>query len=408
MSPQLENETAVDSHAAPISTGVAVTGASTSYWEAPVEKTLEGKTLSTMDMSMLDAQHLEGAEAASLSTENAGSSTTGATASPASYWDAPVEKTLEGKTLSTMDMNLLDVQHPGNKEHKDAVSNEKGDSSNADPSSYWDAPPENTLEGKTLSTMDMTMLDKQHPQETQETLPRKNSFGSYWEWQGEMFKKTLSNLSLSNLAKGSRGTDNQGGDEAATQEQSKKEGSNSMGPRRGSGTGYWFWRNASMNNLSASTASLSTLEKTAKDCDASQAAGTAEREPERRASGSGGGYWLWRSGSMNKISFSNASLNTLDKAANGSDGSNNSSERSTGVGPITHLQHRLRNSWRQSFKSFSSNSLSKWEEGNPADKKQEWKEGLSGRQVDLVSEDNDDGDLDNSSSTIGGEDAITF
>ena len=72
-----------------------------------------------------------------------------------SYWDAPKETTLMGKTLSTLDMSMLEKEHPDeDKEKKD---------------NYWEATPERALQDKTLSTLDMSMLVTEHPKESMKT-----------------------------------------------------------------------------------------------------------------------------------------------------------------------------------------------------------------------------------------------
>ena len=39
-----------------------------------------------------------------------------------SYWDAPAETALDGKTLSTMDLTMMVAQHPGEAEKKECSS----------------------------------------------------------------------------------------------------------------------------------------------------------------------------------------------------------------------------------------------------------------------------------------------
>jgi hypothetical protein len=249
----------------------------------------------------------------------------------------------------------------------------KAAASNAE--SYWDAPAEKALEGKTLSTMDVTMLERQHEDGNDSrqidddknnnnngktvNMIRPPSSNSFWDWQ-EGVKKSLSNMSLSNLKRGSHEEHVQ--QQQQLQEQQAIDGSN--------GGGYWLWKNASLKNL-ASTVSLTSLERAVKtkegdsnNSDGTDTKSTIPRNDSVSSTGSGSRYWFWRNPSMSKMSFSNASLTALEKSAkegadelNTSNGSNRSSG-SRGGGPITNLQHKLRNSWRASFKQLSSNSLS--------------------------------------------------
>jgi hypothetical protein len=255
--------------------------------------------------------------------------------------------------------------------------------------------------------------------------PNKKSFGSYWEWQGEMFQKTLSNLSLSNLAKGSRATTSA----AVSEDGAAINTEDNAATSASSGPGYWFWRNASMKNLSASNASLTALEKAAKEGDAAQASADSNNTcgdgegMERRPSSGGFGYWLWRSGSTNKMSFSNASLNTLENKIKGEPSSSpaTSSDKNSNVGPITNLQHKLRNSWRKSLQHISNNSLSALDEEDSSNhKKQGWKQSFSERRVSALAkhddgeEDDDEGAINNnmirsdSMRSVGSEGAIMF
>eukprot|EP00529_Nitzschia_sp_RCC80_P031804 CAMPEP_0113481830 /NCGR_PEP_ID=MMETSP0014_2-20120614/22608_1 /TAXON_ID=2857 /ORGANISM="Nitzschia sp." /LENGTH=360 /DNA_ID=CAMNT_0000375333 /DNA_START=237 /DNA_END=1319 /DNA_ORIENTATION=- /assembly_acc=CAM_ASM_000159 len=252
--------------------------------------------------------------------------------------------------------------------------------------SYWDAPAEKALDGKTLSTMDMTMLGHQNAAEagaeqgeasntaatpTTANIVRPPSSNSFWDWQ-EGVKKSLSNMSLSNLKRGSHQEhveQKQEEEEEEAQEQQKNK-TTSMSAGSGGG-GYWFWKNASSTNLS-SNVSLTTLEKDVKSKE--EGGGTIRRNDSATSTGSGSKYWFWKNPSMSKMSFSNASLTALDKSAKEQDeldtstGSNRSIG-SSGSGPITNLQHKLRNSWRASFKQLSSNSLTGMDElGNSSGK----------------------------------------
>eukprot|EP00934_Nitzschia_sp_Nitz4_P006756 Nitzschia sp. Nitz4//scaffold87_size112219//89740//90633//NITZ4_004086-RA/size112219-processed-gene-0.113-mRNA-1//1//CDS//3329559405//6746//frame0 len=243
--------------------------------------------------------------------------------------------------------------------------------------SYWDAPPEKQLEGKTLSTMDMQLMTTSaDPSEDRgsensdlsdttpaASLPRNQSSGSYWGWQ-EDIKKTLSNLSLSDMFAQHTHV------REAPVPEIKVETPNNTNPKGSGffGGGYWFWRNPSMTNL-GSTASLNTMEQTARESDrmegatgASPAGSTGNstsqsaqisKSPSQNASG--GGYWFWRNASMQNMS--NASLDTMEQTARETD-----RMEGVGTGPISNLQHKLRSTWRRSFQQLSNNSLSRLDE----------------------------------------------
>jgi hypothetical protein len=363
-----------------------------------------------------------------------------ASASSSSYWDAPAEKNLEGKRLSQLDLSSLNHQRAttSDEENTDDKKEAQGTSvveteisaTLTENGSYWDTPTEKGLHGQRLSNMDLTTLTTQHLDDdrnsnnkTTVNSSKRNSIGSYWDWQGEQFKKTLSSLSLSNLTKGSRGAGAAAGaaeeeencnNNNITNDESSPAESSGMGPRRPSNNSYWFWRNASMNNLNRSNLSLTSLERATKNDDAAEQLGTADSMPQRRNSngGSSKSYWLWRNNSMKDMSMSTTSLETLDKKARESEGSAAVSvvvEESGGNrGPITNLQHKMRNSWRKSFQHFSTNSLSKLDEGSTVGaNKQGWKDAFTGRKLQL---DNDDslGGVSACSNGSNGDGAITF
>jgi hypothetical protein len=169
-----------------------------------------------------------------------------------------------------------------------------------------------------------------------------------------------------------------------------------------------------MKNLHTSNVSLTALEQAAKDGDADQPEITVYPKPQRRNSSDGGtkSYWLWRNNSMKNVSMSTTSLETLDKKVRESECNKavNDNEECGGStsGPITNLQHKMRSSWRKSFQRFSTNSLSKLDEGSTVGAgKQGWKDSFTGKKLQL---DNDDslGGVSACSNGTFGEGAITF
>mmetsp|Transcript_3116 Transcript_3116/g.3511 ORF Transcript_3116/g.3511 Transcript_3116/m.3511 type:complete len:276 (-) Transcript_3116:278-1105(-) len=155
----------------------ALMGGGASYWDAPVENVFKcsmGKTLSTLDFSALESNHPEEKiEEKKVKAD--------------SYWDAPPESELQGKTLSTLDLSTLESNGIVNAPETGA--------------SYWDDQPlDKALQGKTLSQVEMSTMGKQHPDETSNNITKSPSF---WDWQVEALKKSVSKLSMSNLRKGS-------------------------------------------------------------------------------------------------------------------------------------------------------------------------------------------------------------
>jgi len=111
-----------------------------------------------------------------------------------SYWDAPVEEKLKGKRLSTIDMKTLEDTSP----RTNYITASEESTTEA---SYWDdAPIDKALDGKRLSSIELSALEKQRVDE------KPKPAHPYWEWGGPVnaLKKTLSKMSLSNLRKGSK------------------------------------------------------------------------------------------------------------------------------------------------------------------------------------------------------------
>lgn len=109
-----------------------------------------------------------------------------------SYWDTPdTEQSLKGKTLSTLDMSALESNHP-------EQQNQKKDD-------YWEAPEEEKLKGKRLSTLDMTTLEAVESAKANPVAATQESSGpaSYWDdapIDKALEGKRLSTLDLSALA----------------------------------------------------------------------------------------------------------------------------------------------------------------------------------------------------------------
>lgn len=428
-----------------------------SYWEAPAEKELEGKRLSTMDLSSLEQQRAVTKNTTMTTAEQEEASALAVAGAGSSYWEAPAEKGLDGQRLSEMDLTSLAAQHldaasasgGGTEEEQQRPADENNNSNNStglgkkrhSVGSYWEWQGDKIK--TSLSKLSLTNLARSRgngngtqeeedvdegggkegqasSQEGGEPSPKRG--GNYWEWQGAKFKHTLSNLSLSNLAKGSRGAQDSAGNADGgvdADDQAAAEAASGMGPRRPSKNSYWFWRNSSMKNLNSSNASLTALEHAAKEGDAAAAGSGADDMSKQQPGGNDGGgggrsYWFWRNGSINDLTISSASLDTLDKKAKASESGKQvsiSDDSAPSSGPITNLQHKMRNSWRKSFQHFSTNSLSKLDEGSTVDaQKKGWKEAFSGGKKKTLQLDNDDslGGVSACSNGSFGDGAITF
>eukprot|EP00532_Pseudo-nitzschia_australis_P003431 CAMPEP_0168184666 /NCGR_PEP_ID=MMETSP0139_2-20121125/13370_1 /TAXON_ID=44445 /ORGANISM="Pseudo-nitzschia australis, Strain 10249 10 AB" /LENGTH=452 /DNA_ID=CAMNT_0008106321 /DNA_START=260 /DNA_END=1618 /DNA_ORIENTATION=- len=414
MPPQLEIKEVEEEEAAPDNAVRSESGEGESYWDAPKEKTLIGKTLSTLDMSMLEKEHpdedkektdnyweatperalqdktLSTLDMSMLVTEHPKESTNSAAAvkksapspspkeepknSEASYWDAPKEMSLIGKTLSTLDMSMLEKEHPDEEKEK------KDD--------YWEATPERALKGQSISTLDMTMLEANNPEE------HKKKKDSYWEAapiDKSLQGKTLSNLNMSELT--------------TSHPDEKKEKNDT----------YWDApEEKKLHGKTLSTIDMTTLESTGKPSaeasagapsywdDApidkslqgktlSQVDMTAMNrqhvdEPSSR-SGETAPYWDWKMKKFRKT-LSKLSLSNLRSGSRADDvvfdddfnvhgGANNSRNNSSNslasnsslgsanqtlVKPITKKSHRIRDTWRKSFHRLSTNTLNQLDE----------------------------------------------
>lgn len=172
--------------------------------------------------------------------------------------------------------------------------------------------------------------------------------GGYWEWT-ETIQKTLSNVSLGTMGHHHRedvaavdakntvavATD---GDEAAPVQSHKN---------------YWHWRN-----------SFKSASDLAQQQETKKGDGAAPEAP--------GSYWFWRNPSMTSLSQANLEQ-TAGQQVQGGSVVEASTPTKTG-GPISNLEHKLRNSWRKSFQQMSSNSLTKLDEGQDESKASSWKD----------------------------------
>ena len=72
-------------------------------------------------------------------------------------------------------------------------------------------------------------------------------------------------------------------------------------------------------------------------------------------------------------SLSQISLDQAGQEVEGDSAVASNTPTKTG-GPLTNLEHKLRNSWRKSFQQLSSSSLSKLDEGKDESKSSTWKD----------------------------------
>jgi hypothetical protein len=197
----------------------------------------------------------------------------------------------------------------------------------------------------TLSSLSLSGLGKaKDTAEVEEVRERPKATG-YWEWQ-ESIKKTLSTVSLGTGTMGNATTTTTTSTTPNSKEGTESETSTAKPPP----INYWHWKN--------SFKSASDLIK---------AAETKEGGSSAEAPQGGGSYWFWRNPSMKSLSLVN-----LNQSGNSSSGTEDAASASTprkAGGPITDLEHKMRNSWRKSFQKLSSNSLTKLDEGGADDGK---------------------------------------
>lgn len=372
--------------------------AGTSYWDAPeVDESIQGKTLSTLDLSALAFNHpnehqdqrqpKEGDDQKERRQQN--SNTSGATAaatgpSPTStvitaeepadennkytssspYWDAPKEQYLEGKTLSTLDMSLLQANHPdekqsqindgSNSQNEEEKQQQQQQTIKKNDSGYWDAAPiENSLQGKTLSTLSMTAMNTNHADGNDIT-------GGYWDAPEEekLKGKTLSTIDVATLATNSNSSC----------------GDTSTSTDGDSAPSYWDDApiDESLRGKTLSKVDMTEMSKQHVDAN--------------KASMSASPYWDWNFKAAKKT-LSNLSLKSLRRgsgkdtvvmddnfnvvpsrgsskwvSSSNNNNNNNSPKNQKPVKSITNKVHKLRDSWRKSFQRLSTNTLDQLDE----------------------------------------------
>jgi hypothetical protein len=337
------------------------------YWEAPVDKSLEGKTLSTDNLvgknntatATTDANGIAPV-AKKLSDMTLNPST--ASRNPTkSYWDAPQDSSLMNTTLSTLDMSLLDTNNPEQKKEKTG--------------NYWEAPVDRSLMGRSLSTLDTSMLDSKNPIEKQEKKE------SYWEAQPEktIMGKTLSTLDMTtmdsnhpeekkeqadNYWEADKPEKNLSGRTLSTvalsslEHQRHPSNISLTGSKPAATAGASYWDDApidkSLEGKRLSSIDLSAMEKQHVD------------EPKESSDSKSSSFWDWKvkelKKSVSKLSLSN--LRTSSKSDRIDDDDSTHEANREGPGPITNKVHKLRNSWRKSFQRLSSNSLSQLDDSS--------------------------------------------
>ena len=223
------------------------------------------------------------------------------------------------------------------------------------PTNYWGW--KESVKG-TLSNLDLSKLGKAKQDtvvspETLDTssdaMPKVTRGGGYWEWT-ETIKKTLSTVSLGTMghdhvveAKNNVASSTVDATDGEAVKQSQKN--------------YWHWRNSFK-----SASDLTQQEK-----ESGSTAGASAKAPTTTT----GSYWFWRNSSM--TSLSQVNLDQAGKEVVEEDNAVASTPTKTG-GPITKLEHRMRNSWRKSFQKLSSSSLTKLDEGKDESKSSAWKD----------------------------------
>ena len=451
MPPQRDETDACEEHAAPPSSEKADSAddAGKSYWEAPdTEESLKGKTLSTLDMTALESNHPEEQKKkkddyweapVDKSLENKTLSTPDMKPSPAtpnsitaeepddsaapSYWDdAPIDQSLQGKRLSTLDMTALATNHPDEQQEKQQ--------------DYWgDTPKEDeALKGKTLSTLDMSALASNHPDEHQQK--RDDYWGTTPKEDEALKGKTLSTLELSALEANHPDEKKEQRDnywEAPEEEKLKGkrlsaldmktlehvESSNNTpitATEEDSGPAS-YWDEApicnSLKGKRLSAVDIAAMNKQKADDDKPKESSTP--------------YWEWQGVKAIKKTLSKISLSNLRKGSShdvvldddcvhgGTQGKESStmsttdssnslgSSNSNSVKPITQKKHRLRDSWRKSFQRLSTNTLDQLDESSGSGPR------LLGKRIFKTSKNSLDWSTGSRSSQASiGEDAIMF
>ena len=337
-----------------------------SYWDAPEEEKLKGKRLSTLDMTTLETVEPSKPDPVTVSPDNSGAT---------SYWDdAPIDKALQGKRLSTLDMSALAGNHPDQQKEKQddywgdaptqdealkgktlstldmsALESNHPDQHQKKKDDYWgDAPIDKSLEGKRLSTLDMTALATNHPDE------QKEKQDNYWEAPEEekLKGKRLSTLDMQTLE--------------------TVESSSTPAPASEDNSGpASYWDEAPIcDGLNGKRLSAVDLEAMSK-----------QKVDDKKAKESSNSYWEWQgmatiTKTLSKLSLSNLRKGSAkdvvfddDDRVHGGTASMTTTESSNSMGsvgsavrPITSKKHKLRDSWRRSFQRLSTNTLDQLDE----------------------------------------------
>lgn len=345
------------------------------YWEATPDKSLEGKTLSNPDMIPLGNPSDEGngevqVPAPSSSTKTKpGPVTAEKPDSTPSYWeDAPIDKALQGKKLSSLDLTTLESNHPDQQKEKT--------------DDYWGVSPkeDNTIKGKTLSSLDLNTLESNHPDEQQK---KKDDY-----WGGTLKEDTLKGKTLSTL------------DMSALEVNHPDE-------KREKTDSYWEApEEEKLMGKKLSTLDMKTLESTViitsatteeeptgaasywddaplemslqgKNLSAIDISAMSKQHPDEKPKEITP-YWEWEGVKKLKKTLSKLSLSNLRRGSSrdvdledddcvhgGNKGGPNSAsteETSESVKPITNKKHKLRDSWRMSFHKMSTNTLDQLDE----------------------------------------------
>lgn len=356
------------------------------YWEATPDKSLQGKTLSTLDMTLMGTPSNN-----TTNEDEAGSKASSQQSSPIitaeepedsapSYWDnAPIDKSLQGKRLSSLDVSALATNHPDAEQEK-----QEG---------YWgDTPKEDqALKGKTLSTLDMATLESNHPDEH---LKKKDDYWGATPTEEDALKgKTLSTLSMSALEANHPDEKKEQRDnywEAPEEEKLKGKRVSTIdlqtletvepktptivATEEDAGPSYWDEApiDESLKGKRLSAIDLETMNK--------------QHADDKKQKESSTPYWEWQGvkaikKTLSKISMSNLRkqrdviLDDDDCVHGGTEGgrisasssqstldSTASSKSGGSVKPITQKKHKLRDSWRKSFQRLSTNTLDQLDE----------------------------------------------
>jgi len=351
------------------------------YWEATPEETLQGKTLSTLDMTLMGGGNnitedtTINTDSQSLTSNRSSSSKRSIVAeepdAAPSYWDdAPIDKSLQGMRLSSINIAAMCSNHPDTKQEKNddywggtpkedatlrgktlstldmsALNTNHPDEHQQKQADYWgDAPIDKSLQGHGLSTLDMTALAANHPDE------KKEKADSYWDAPEEekLKGKRLSTIDMRTLEESNSAR------VTATEEEPQLS----------------YWDDAPIEK------SLKGQRLSAIDLEAMNKQRVVDDDKNDKKSSSSSPYWDWKGAKAIKKTLSKLSISNLRKGSahdyelDGDDcvhGGNNGGRKASSdslnssgderVKPITEKKHKLRDSWRRSFQRFSNNNL---------------------------------------------------